>query len=143
MRNRSVRLSAAALALIVITSLVAGCGGGDDSAAQEVVTVTERVTVTAPEGVEESAAATDEPTDGSGETSALSGDEVEAAVETYRGFFGFTEEQARCLVEEAQRLQALDPDDPTAFLAAGGLELLSRCDIDIEDVVATFGGLPE
>lgn len=143
MRFRSPRVLVAVLATVVATGLIAGCGGDDEPAAQQTATVTEQVTVTVPGAVTAPEAPADGGADPSGETTTLSAEEVETAVQAYQGFFGFTEEQARCVVEEAQRLQALDADDPTAFLASGGLELFSKCGIDIEDIVAKFGGLPE
>jgi hypothetical protein len=141
--SRSPRALIAVLAVVLATVVVAGCGGGDEAVSQAPQTVTEQVTVTAQPDPSAAQQPADEPTDVSGETVRLPDDEVESAIQIYQAFFGFTEEQARCLVGEAQRLEALDPQDPAAFLAAGGLEMFSKCGVDFTDFAERFGGMAE
>lgn len=138
-----VRLAAlAAVALLVLA--LAGCGGGDSSKA-EPVTVTEQVTVTdattdaAP--TTESEPTTDATTDASSsDTPEMSDAEIDQIAGIYKSFLGLNDDQAKCLVREAQKLSGVNTEDPAALMSSGALEIFSNCGISLEDLAKRMGG---
>jgi hypothetical protein len=128
------RATSALIAMLLVIGLAA-CGGDDEPAEGGAVTVTEQVTVTAGDGGTPPAGDQDaaEP---------LAGDEIDQAVAVYRQFFGFTEEQARCVITRAQELSEFDSGDPSAFITAGGLQIFQDCGIDLAEFAGRFGTQP-
>jgi hypothetical protein len=118
------RVLAALIAVFAVLAAATACGG-DDAA----VTVTERITV-GTDGVP--LAAPDAP----------AGDDLDAAAVAYREFFGFTEEQARCVVDRARALPEFDPEDPSALITAAGLQIFQDCGVDLAEFAGRFGGQP-
>lgn len=147
MRHLPIRLLTALIAMVAAVGLVAACGGDDEPAA-EPVTVTERVTepdFDAIPGPDEGSGSEGSGSDGSGSdggTGTISDEELDAAVRAYTAF-GFTEDQARCVIQRAQELsETVDTEDPSAVIGAGGLEIFSDCGIDLADIASQFGGTP-
>ena len=162
MRRPRARAGVAVIAAAAVLGLGAACGDDGDEAAP--VTVTERITVTDAAGETAPGTATDATTDTAGEAPELppgaptggeggqppppgdparpSDADIDAAVRAYRQIFDLPEAQARCLVERAIEISELNADDPSAILAAGGLEIFRDCGIDLTDLAGRFGARP-
>lgn len=153
MRTRRTRLAACAAAVVLGAGVIAGCGGDDEE--PTATTVTEQVTVTAgTEAVPDDTATESVPEvipggapesgdDGGTSGNRPSDEELQQAIDAYVQFFGFTEDQARCLIEASLELsESVDPNDPSSILGSDAFELLQRCDIDPADLASQFGGTP-
>lgn len=123
--TRALRILAASLAVVVSTGLIAGCGADDTPAFPEGPTVTGQATT--------AAATVAAPTDA----------EVEEAVRLYQEVFGFTEDQARCILAKTAELSDggaaadLAAADPTT-----GERILRECGIDPATVSSRLGEVP-
>jgi hypothetical protein len=112
--SRALRALVALIAIIAIAGLVAGCGGDDAPASRD--------TATAP-GAPDA--------------------DIAAAIALYQSYFGFTEQQARCIIDKTIASGDVDTGDPSAILAAGGLKIFEECGIDRDAFTKRFGDLRE
>lgn len=124
-RTRSLCAIVALICVLAAIGLAAGCGGDDTPASPQGATVT---------GQASTAAAT---------VAAPTDVEIEEAVRLYQEVFGFTEEEARCILTKTAELSEggaaadLAAADPTT-----GQRILRECGIDPATVSSRLGEGP-
>lgn len=140
----STRLAGAVVAVVAAMFLVVGCGGGDSSeaastAAPETVTVTAAAPVTTPDAAPSDTPA--EPATEPADTDVdLDGEGMEAVVALYKETLGFSDSEARCVLDKAMKLENIGDlsgpaPDMGALMGSGIMTVFTDCGIDLSTLI--------